>query len=112
MVGQFSLFEKPTEKKRRPCEYSFRRYEGQHVIDQHGEHVIEAIEPYYTFYTDGTIGTPHDMYPLDPEEYSDYIDEEIEYEERKSQSNDDMCRTLAKGNLKILYALKEGIKEE
>lgn len=98
MDGQISIFGLAPVKKRKPCEYSFTRYIGQKVKCRDGVHIIKKIEPYYTFFTDGTIGTPHDMSPVDREEFIQYLEAEIEYQGTMNDS-------IAKKNLEILGRL-------
>lgn len=75
--GQLTIFDNPDNKKR-PCEYSFRRYIGQEVVFITGWEKLKGmkpkaygriirIEPYYTFVktTGGKelVGTPGTIYP-------------------------------------------------
>lgn len=48
--GQTTIFDIPADpNKRRPCEYSFKRYIGQRVRTASGKHgKIAGIENYYT----------------------------------------------------------------
>ena len=46
----YPVVERNNMPKKRPCEYSFKRYIGQKIIVQNGEiGKIVKIEPYYTF---------------------------------------------------------------
>lgn len=79
MEGQLSLFDLPREKgKRKPCEYSFKRYIGQkvkiHITE--GEYIGEVtkIEPYYTHirvpgYPHILAGTPTTCGPVNKEKW-------------------------------------------
>lgn len=110
-IGQYSLFDNAPAVKRRPCEYSFSRYIGQLVRDHRGLHRIKEIEPFYTIFDDNTCGAPYDLVPVDPDEYSESIDVEIEYEEwmlNNDKSIDGTNRGIAKRNLEILYKIKRG----
>ena len=111
MNGQYTLDGLAPVKKRRPCEYSFSRYIGQIVRDHRGVLRIKEIEPFYTIFDDNTCGSPHDLSPVDPDEYNEMIDVEIEYEEwvlNNDKSRDDTNRGIAKRNLEILYKIKRG----
>lgn len=70
MDGQLSIFDvRSPQEKRRPCEYSFKRYIGQRVATNYHVGIICGIEPYYTRIrkADGSevVGSPHDLTPLD-----------------------------------------------
>lgn len=76
--GQMSLFDfidKP--KKRRPCDYRFKRYIGQKVRfrDRKGIYRITDIFPYYTYIInwkgEELVGTPYDIWPVDRSEEED-----------------------------------------
>lgn len=89
--------------KRKPYEYSFRRYIGQKVRDRHGEHVIKKIESFYTEYEDRMVGTPHDMHPVNDSEYLNSLTVEREYNEwlRDTSENAETRNTAIK-NLDLL----------
>ena len=61
--GQLTIFDTPEEGRRRPCDYSFRRYIGQKVRRwRTGEILrITEIKPYYTYLDDGSVATPTDL---------------------------------------------------
>lgn len=71
--GQITIFDIPADPhKRRPCEYSFKRYAGQRVcVGNYGEEPkqgkITKIEPYYTHVTTDSgkliVGTPTNTWP-------------------------------------------------
>ncbi len=105
--GQLSIFSCIPERKRKPCEYSFQRYVGQLVRDNRGVHRIAEIEEYYTIYDDNTIGTPHDMIPVNAQEWKESLDCEIKYNEWKLSSKIDTNRSIAKKNLIILRRLRD-----
>lgn len=111
VIGQYTLWDmSPTIKKRRPCEYSFRRYIGQKVKDHLGEHTISEIGTFYTYFTDGLCGTPHDLTPVDPVERMAAIDVDLEYFEYVAQndsSRDQTNRNIALRNIEILKRYKE-----
>lgn len=111
MNGQYTLDGLAPVKKRKPCEYSFSRYIGQLVRDHNGIHRIKEIEPFYTIFEDNTCGGPHDMTPVDPDEYNAMIDVEIEYNEwmlNNNASRDGTNKDIAKRNLIILNKIKKG----
>lgn len=60
--GQLTMFDTPEDRKR-PCDYSFRRYIGQKVRRwRTGEILrITEIKPYYTYLDDGSVATPYDI---------------------------------------------------
>ena len=108
MYGQLSLFDNAPVKKHKPCEYSFHRYVGQKVYTLYGEiKTIAEIELYYTIFTDNTCGTPHDLTPVDPKEYAEMLDVEIEYNEYMAAGKDYTNRSIAMRNLEILKREKE-----
>ena len=67
--GQLSMFDMPEAERKRPCDYSFRRYIGQEVRRwRTGEILrITQIKPYYTYLDDGSVGTPYDICALQEE---------------------------------------------
>lgn len=72
MKGQLSLFDiRPDNHKRRPCEYSFKRYIGQRVkFRGQTTGVIKSIEPYYTIISTSRgelAGTPTTIWPVEEE---------------------------------------------
>ena len=105
--GQYSLFDSLESSP-----YHFERYVGQKVRDSHGEHIIKEIERYYTIYTDGMVGTPHDIMPVDDKERLEAIEDSLRKNELQAQSKDDTNRTIAKGNLKVLYKLRDELKQK
>lgn len=60
--GQLTMFDTP-EGRRRPCDYSFRRYIGQKVKRWRTGKIcrITGIKPYYTYLDDGSVATPTDL---------------------------------------------------
>ena len=109
MNGQYELFSIMPPKKRKPCEYSFQRYIGQKVEDSHGTHTIKSIEQFYTFYEDGMVGSPHDMSPVNRDEYAEMIDVEIEYNQYLANGKDRTNRNIGISNLSILTEIKKQI---
>ena len=71
MFGQLTVFDiHDPIGKRKPCEYSFQRYEGQRVKFWLSGEVgkIVQIEPYYTIVDTGKClmaGTPTTICPAD-----------------------------------------------
>ena len=73
MTGQMSIFDlgaEEPERKRKPCEYSFKRYIGQRVQLDNGMYgKISTIEEYYTVIESDNgrylIGTPTTMAPVE-----------------------------------------------
>lgn len=106
MDGQINIFGVAPLKKRKPCEYSFTRYEGQRVRDHRGEHIIAAVEGFYTIYTDGTVGTPHGMSPIDQSEFKASLLTELEYNEHIFAKDRD---SVAGHNIEIIKKLLEEI---
>ena len=102
MDEQINIFGVAPLKKRKPCEYSFARYEGQRVRDHHGEHIIAKVEEFYTIYTDGTVGTPHNMSPVDESEREASLLTELEYNEHIFSQNKD---SIAGHNIEIIKNL-------
>ncbi len=100
-----SVYENKPEKivVRKGSDYSFKRHIEQRVTDNHGEHVISKIEPYYTFFTDGKVGTPHDIRPLRNDEHLESLENLLEYEEyRLRTANDETTKAAAKRNKMII----------
>ncbi len=70
MQGQLSIFDiRDPSEKRKPCEYSFQRYEGQQVRFITGDiGRIVQVEHYYTIVDTGKClmaGTPTTIAPVD-----------------------------------------------
>ena len=76
MIGQLTIFDAATEG--RPCDYRFRRYEGQKVIITLGggytarplEGTVTRIGPYYTYVKTvigELVGTPYNVRPIEKE---------------------------------------------
>lgn len=111
MQGQYTIDGLAPAKKRRPSAYPFSRYIGQRVRTNRGEHIIKAIEPYYTFFTDGMAGTPHDTMPADPEEWKQAMEVELEWNEYTlATSKDDLNRKMAARNVELIKAALKGGK--
>lgn len=102
-MNQYTLFD-INQKKEKPCDYSFKRYIGQKVADHRGIHEISEVHEFYTYYTDGTCGTPHDMYPVDPEERREALEEELEYftDLFNRTPERDSFRSIFANNIKII----------
>lgn len=113
MKGQYSLFDNAPVLRRRPCEYPFKRYIGQKVRDNNGEHIISEIHGFYTYYTDGLCGTPHNMHPVDQQEYLEAIETDIEYFENslKTCTAVDGTKQMFQKNLDILYRLRKELTQ-
>lgn len=102
-MKQYTIFD-IDQKKERPCDYSFKRYIGQKVLDRRGIHEISEVHEFYTYYTDGTCGTPHDMHPVDPEERREALEVELEYFQKLYDRTPkwDSFRNIFKNNIKII----------
>lgn len=77
MNGQYSIFD-IQPKKRRPCDYKFKRYIGQKVVLYATSGIyngtVKTIKTYYTIinvHGDEMVGTPSTMAPADKEEYDE-----------------------------------------
>lgn len=105
--GQYSIF--GADKEAGSCGYRFDRYIGQKVNDHNGEHIIKEIWPYYTLFEDGMVGTPFDLSPVDYEERTAYLRNELRVEIQLEKKEKDLSfKSIHMENIrKIIKAMKE-----